>query len=376
MIPLRTLPATLARAARTSPTQERLWPATWVLEVFVPMPSAVHRAFARLGVAAAALVLLLAAPTALAQVKAVDWGARAAPGAMSPESYDPARPYADYGNNYDPRTDPRHPLKNPDVDPGAAWNRPAGANLPDSSPGVVTGNVDWNWGEQYFDAEFDVALIVRNGCKTPQPVRLFVNDLPYLTLPTSLVLPPGQSRVLGKVRLPPEPPPPLRLGLPGEPGWGHVNFQYPKVVVYPPPKIHQPNFVPITGTVVAWHPWSPAAGSECLPARDTYTVGGHIHFRPPPPMGEAGGPERIASPTACQVYWNTGLPPPQLTPDEDCTEAFRGFAQTLVERVLAPYVYNAPEAWAWLPGPAEISLAALDELLGWKRRADSQVGRP
>lgn len=170
--------------------------------------------------AALAAALALLASVAEAQVKAANWGDRAPAGATSPSNYDPARPYAEYGGNYDPVTDPNHPLKNPEVDPGSAWNRPPNGNLPDSSPGVFTNATDWNWGEQYFDGQFDVVLVIRNHCSSPQPVRLFINDLPYLSLPESLTVAPGETRVLGKVKLPPEPPPPLRLGLPGEPGWG------------------------------------------------------------------------------------------------------------------------------------------------------------
>lgn len=325
--------------------------------------------------AALAAALALLASVAEAQVKAANWGDRAPAGATSPSNYDPARPYAEYGGNYDPVTDPNHPLKNPEVDPGSAWNRPPNGNLPDSSPGVFTNATDWNWGEQYFDGQFDVVLVIRNHCSSPQPVRLFINDLPYLSLPESLTVAPGETRVLGKVKLPPEPPPPLRLGLPGEPGWGHVDFKYPTVVTYPPPKIHQPNFVPIKGTVVAWHPWSPGAGSECVAARDTYNASGHIHWRPPRPPGESG-PEKIASPSACQVYWNIGLPPPQLAPGQDCTEAMRGYARVFVERVLPPYLFNDPPAWAWLPSTTEIGMLAIDELLRMKQRASAMMGVP
>ena len=123
---------------------------------------------------------------------------------------------------------------------------------------------------------------------------------------------------------------------------------------------HQPNFAKIEGTVVAWHPWAPT--DDCPPARHTYTVGGHIHFRPPPPPG-GGGPERLAETDACEFWWLVGEPPGNLG-EQDCTEKMRGLARRFLERIVAPYVQNAPEQWAWLPALGSVDQMSIPQLLG------------
>ncbi|MGR8949327.1 MAG: hypothetical protein ACU84Q_14880, partial [Gammaproteobacteria bacterium] len=202
-----------------------------------------------------------------------DWSDKPPPEGWSSDAYSPTATSPDFSEEYEPEysdgsynsfEDPYHPLKNPDKDPGPDWNRPHGANMPDNSPGVVTVNGDWDWGEKYFESEFESALIITNNCSTPQPVKLTIDNLPYLTLPEKVLVPPGQTPVKAKIKMPPTPPLPIRLGLPGEPDprWGHVQF--PPFVVppgQPPPKLHQPNFTQINGTVTAWHPWMPASAN-------------------------------------------------------------------------------------------------------------------
>ena len=104
------------------------------------------------------------------------------PDAVAPDFPDGYRP-PDGDGPYNSWTDPYHPLKNPDKDPGAAWDRPPGANLPDNSPGVLTSTTDWPWGEKYYASEFDASLVITNNCDTPQPVKITIDNLPYLTLP-------------------------------------------------------------------------------------------------------------------------------------------------------------------------------------------------
>lgn len=313
-----------------------------------------------------------------------DWSDTTPPAGWSREAYAPDRATPAFGadldpagigpdGRYDPYFDPRHPLKDPAHDPGEAWDRTPQGGARDGSPGVQAARADWEWGERYFDDRFDVTLIVTNRCNSPQPVRIFVHDLPYLSLPAAITVPPGETRVTGRVVLPPEPPPPLRLGLPGEPGWGHVQFPPFIPVGFPPPKLHQPNFTPIAGSVVTWHPWAPADGGVCLPERQTYVVSGHIHFRPPPPSAGSGGPEKIAAPSLCQVYWNIGVPPAQYA-GEDCTAEMRTLAKAYRERVLDTYALNAPEDWGWLPSLTDLDGFDVPRLLDMKAQADRLVG--
>lgn len=330
---------------------------------------------------------LLLPPLHAADAGRANWSPARPPAGYSPDAYSPDKVKPDFAPDadpargidaYNPYTDPLHPTKNPDIDPGAGWDFDPAKPPADQSPGVRTSRTDWDWGERYFDAEFDATLLITNNCKSPQPVTVFVYDLPYLSLPNRLVVPPGQTPVVGKVKLPPEPPPPLRLGLPGEPGWGHVDFGKilgpNPVLPFPPPKLHQPNFVPIAGRVVTWHPWAPASGDDCHAKRQTYEVSGHIHFRPPPPPG-GGGPEKILAPGPCAVYWNIGVPPTQLG-DLDCTAEMRMLATHFRERVLVPYVLNAPDEWLWLPAVTALQGMAIPELLDMKARASALMGVP
>ncbi len=330
--------------------------------------------------------MLLGGNVAAAGVQPRDWDGDKAPPEGVAEAYSPDAVAPDFPDGYRPPdgdgpynswTDPYHPLKNPDKDPGAAWDRPPGANLPDNSPGVLTSTTDWPWGEKYYASEFDASLVVTNNCDTPQPVKITIDNLPYLTLPESVIVPKGQTVITGKVKLPPEPPPPIRLGLPGEPGWGHVEF--PPIIVppgMPPPKLHQPNFAEIKGTVVTWHPWVPSGGgAECYPKRQTYEASGHIHFRPPPPDGGDGGPQRIATPDVCEVWWNIGVPPAQWD-GEDCTRKIRELARRYIDLVLAPYILNAPEEWLWLPEAGAVDTMSIEDLIAVKVRADTLLGLP
>lgn len=314
-----------------------------------------------------------------------NWSPSRPPPGYSPDAYSPDKIKPDFAPDanpgagigaYNPYTDPQHPTKNPNVDPGSGWDFTPVKQPADQSPGVRSSSADWEWGERYFDSEFDAALIITNNCKSPQPVSIFIYDLPYLSLPPRLTVPPGQTRVIGKVKLPPEPPPPIRLGLPGEPGWGHVDFGKVlgpnPVLPYPPPKLHQPNFVEIKGRVVTWHPWAPASGDNCFAKRQTYNVSGHIHFRPPAPKA-GGGPEKLAAPTACQVYWNTGVPPPQLN-NKDCTAEMRELAVSFRERVLPAYVLNSPQDWLWLPSADALKAMRIPELLAMKAQASAIMG--
>lgn len=264
----------------------------------------------------------------------------------------------------------------PDVDKnGNLIKKKVPVKPADGGPSVQKSSADVDWGERYYDAQFDQPLIVTNKCTTPQPVTITVNDLPYLTFPSSNIeVQPGETTVTGKVKLPPEPDPPINLGMPGAPGWGHVDFGpiFIPPGQFPPPQLHQPHFAQVEGSIEVWHPWAPAGSNECLPNLVTYTVTGHIHFRPPPPDG-GGGPEKLATPHVCEVYWNIGEPPPQYK-GEDCTEIFNELAKRFRNDVLPSYVMNAPNEWGWLPGESDIENMSTKDLLNIKTRAESVMG--
>lgn len=278
------------------------------------------------------------------------------------------------GADYDAMEDPNHPLRDPTKDPGEGWegNHGRGTNY----TSVKSAKGEWPWGERYFDGKFGAPLEIENECTEPQPVGIFIKDLPYLTMPKLITVPNGKTNVMGKVQLPPEPDPPINLGLPGSPGWGHVDFG--PIIVPPgglPFKLHQPHFGKIEGTVVVWHPWDPTVGVGvgCVAVRKTYTVTGHIHFRPPPPKGSGGGPEEIAKTDECQFYWLIGKPPVHLG-DKDCTGEMRELAVNFRERILTPYVLNAPEEWEWLPSSSAILQMVIPDLLAMKAHAEAVTG--
>ena len=332
------------------------------------------------------LVLGLAlAEYALAETKVSDWSAEPPPEGWAEDAYSPKEAAPNFGDDYQPGAagdynayeDPYHPLKNPNKDPGEEWNRKNRQNMPDDSPGVRVVVGDWDWGEKYFESEFESALIITNNCLTPQPVKIDKDNLPYLTIPENVVVPPGQTPIKAKIKLPPEPPMPILTGIPGEPKpqWGHVPI--PPFVVppgQPPPKIHQPNFTQINGTVTAWHPWAPSDGN-CYPKRTVYKTVGHIHFRPPQPDPPDQGPSQLATPDVCEVYWNIGVPPAQLK-DEDCTQKIRELAAAFIDRVLPPYIQNSPESWLWLPDGGALEQMGIQQLLGMKARASALMGTP
>jgi hypothetical protein len=378
--------------------------------------------------------LLYAAGSAGDHIK--NWSGDKAPKGWNNDAYSPNSASPEYGDEfnpdgskktddggttptYDPFADEHHPLKNPDGPPPREWlyeQEPVDADYdgkpdvdadgkpvtqdrevtvdkdgdgkpdldkdgneikqkvpvtPADGSQVQRGTADIDWGERYFDQTMIQPVVITNNCRTPQPVYLTVIDLPFLTLPEMVTVPPKVSNIKGKIKLPPEPPPPLRLGLPGEPGWGHVAFgDFFVPAGQPPPKIHQPNFAQVSGSIEAWHPWAPAGDSKCYAKLTTYTVTGHIHFRPPAPPK---GPEKLATPDVCEVYWKTGEPPAQLG-DKDCTEKFRELATQFITAFLDPYIQNAPEEWSWLPSTADIQQMSMDQLLAMKKHAEAIMG--
>jgi len=320
------------------------------------------------------VLLALGLASALAVAPATVWGRPDAGDAPGPRPhYDPAR--QEFGG-YDVLADPNHPLKNGDRDPGEKWEGPSRRY---QEPGLSAKNkADWDWGELYYDGSYATELVIKNACKSEQTVSIFPR-VAYLDIPYTVTVP-GESEVSlqATVVTPPAPPPPLLTGQPDEPVWGWVKpppippFQPLAVDRY---EFHQPNFLTVEGSVVAWHPWT----RDCNPKRSTWTVAGHIHFRPPPPSADegGGGPEEIASEDPCAVYWRLGERPAQLKNDaaESCTAVMRGLAIDYRERILAPHVERSPDAWRWLPGLEEIQSMTVLELLALKARGDELLAR-
>lgn len=317
-----------------------------------------------------------------AQSESTNWSDRTPPDGWSEDAYDPASTQPSFGNEftgnpdepYDSYADPFHPLKNPNKDPGTDWERQPGNNMEDRSPGAHASKVDWDWGERYFQQQFPVLLNIKNHCASAQSVSIFTTDLSYLEFPKQVTVPPGKRGldIKGKVTLPKAPIP---SGVPGEPpmGWVDIDPGYIPPGM-PPPEVHQPNFVSLSGSLVVWHPWSPdLGGKDCLPARTTYNVGGHMHWRPPEPEEEDAGPSRLATTHPCVVYWNTGERPPQASAGE-CTEKIRGLARHYIDKVLPSYRSNAPKEWAWLVKFGDVNTKSAVQLVEMKRRASAITG--
>lgn len=299
-------------------------------------------------------------------------------GGAPPTPLDPTRPMpSDYRGDAPGEAawdDPNHPLKG-NEDPGSAWDA---SNLDRwhgdhrETPPIRNGTGDWDWGELFFDRTYSGTLLVKNRCPQPQVVSVTVHDLPYLRDVPARVDVPGSDTVKVPVEIvtPPEPDPPVNPTPfdPTAPGFGWVEPPDlpPRPNPFDPtaPEWHQPNFVPVEGRVVLWHPWKGA----CTPRRVTYRAAGHIHWEPPPDGAPDRGPEEIAKPDPCAVHWNTGQPPPDLG-GRDCTEAFRGFAVAFREKVLRPRAEEDPAAWEWLPSTAELQRMSSDQLLAFRERA-------
>ncbi len=352
-----------------------------------------------------------------------NWSGNTPPEGWAEKAYSPNNMTPDYGSGFNPDgspvtepaegeeaaqppspydafKDPFHPLKNPTAPPkewveqevdvdedgdgqpdldadGNKKKKTVGVIPKDQSPPVRRSHADVDWGERYYGSQFDQYLFITNKCGSEQPVQITVTGInTYVNFPKTVMVSAGETKkVTGKVKLPEEPSPPINIGMPGAPGWGWVQYDPPPPgQPYPLPKMHQPNFVQVEGEIETWHPWAPGSSGDegdCLPKLTTFTVTGHIHFRPPPPEG--GGPSQLATPDVCEVYWLLGVPPAQLG-DTDCTEKMRELASHFVAKILVPYIQNAPDEWLWLPDAGQVQQMSISELLALKARADSLMG--
>ena len=238
---------------------------------------------------------------------------------------DPTSPVWD--PKYDPKSDRDHPVKDPKRDPGADTR---GFGLDIGAADVTHRAGDWPWGELFYGKEYPATLKITNDCRGTETVSIFVNGLPYLSVPTSVTVPGKSSKDVPVTIKTPPPPMPMLTGLPDE------------------PKMDPNAFTDIQGNVVVWHPWA----GKCLPKRTQYSASGHIHYdppKPPPSDPDAKLPEKIAGAGACQVWWNTGQRPLQVKSEDECTARMQTLAAEYRSRVLQGHVDRAPGAWQWLP---------------------------
>ncbi|RLA43707.1 MAG: hypothetical protein DRR04_08750 [Gammaproteobacteria bacterium] len=286
------------------------------------------------------------------------------PDKAAPEGYDGGEDNIPYEAYYDSS----HPLKNPDKDPGKEWERKNKQAHADGSFGALAASVDWDWRERYFNETFIVILHVTNRCKSEQPTSIFVSNVPGLTFPRQVTVPPGEDGldVTGRVTLP---SPPIPTGAPGEPPMGHVIW--PPFFVAPgqtPP--HQPNAVAIGGEIVAWHPEAmDIDGKFCHATRITYKPGGHIHWRPPNDGGDTG-PSELAKTDPCTVWWNIGEQPDNAS-EQECRPKMRILAVHFMEKILPPFIEHAPGDWAWLKEFGNPRNKSIAELLAMKSQASN-----
>ena len=120
----------------------------------------------------------------------------------------------------------------------------------DGSPPLTSSQAQWLWDELYYGKEYPSKLAIKNWCPGNQQVYIFINGLPYLTMPSSVLVPGnGELEVSAMITAPPEPPMPPMIAGANPPGWGWV--EPPTIINVAPdsPMFHQPNFVDITGNV-------------------------------------------------------------------------------------------------------------------------------
>ena len=250
-----------------------------------------------------------------------------------------------------PGNNPNHPLKDPAKDPGPNPGQlPEEQRSSDGSPGIMYSDGDWRWGELLYGKTYPTKLTIRNECWSDESVGIFVTNLPYVTLPSSVTVPAKSTLdVPINIVTPPEP----NLVLTG-------REQIPLHGI----------FGTVEGEIVVWHPWR--FDPSCLPNRESYKATGHIHYDLTPPPAPPS-PEKTAGAGPCQVWWNTGERPPQVKSEEECTDPLRQLASAYRSRVLQSQVERAPSEWGWLPSVEQIAQMSIEECLGMKAKAQAQL---
>lgn len=258
---------------------------------------------------------------------------------------------------------------------------------------------DWNWGELLYGGTYTTSLRVTNNCKSPQGVFFYVSDpffertdrvdgwsvkrLEWLKPP--LVNGRAQRDVQPGAKLPLSARAMLSIPKPGclAVPFGGAGSRAPTTcatvvrpgvtefdvtIVTPPPPdlsglIPPPGFDPksifdeIAGQLVVYSKGQPPA---CMPSREEYVPGGHVHLDPNPKSKSESGPR-------CRDWWDREQKPRGLT--RDCTGEIRDLALTYVRTTLQPLVEKNPAAWRWLPSPEQILTMSVEDLIAMKVRS-------
>lgn len=258
---------------------------------------------------------------------------------------------------------------------------------------------DWNWGELLYGGTYTTTLSVKNNCRVPQGVFFYVSD-PFFPrtdrqdgksiqriewLRPPLVNGRAQRDVAPGSKMPVSARAMLSIPKPGclAVPFGGAGSRTPTTcaavvppgvtdfdvtIVTPPPPdlssfIPPPGFDPaslfdeIAGQLVVYSRGQPPA---CMPSREEYLPGGHVHLDPNPKGKGDGGPR-------CRDWWDREEKPRGLT--RDCTGEIRDLALTYVRTTLQPLIAKNPAAWSWLPTPEQILKMSIDELIAMKIRS-------
>jgi hypothetical protein len=197
---------------------------------------------------------------------------------------------------------------------------------------------EWHWGELLYGKTYATKLTIENGCEGTEDVTITRVNLPYLSLPDRVSVPPGTLDVDAIITTPPPP------NIPAQP--------------FPPP---HGLWTQVNGLVDIHHAFT--APPKCYENKKVYWVTGHIHYDPDPP------PPLLDVPP-CEAYWKLHRKPPDAL---NCEEEMRDLALEQLD-ILGPLAEDCPEQWSWLPTREEIGAMSENELLAFKERADGQLG--
>lgn len=206
----------------------------------------------------------------------------------------------------------------------------------------ASGNADWNFGQVYRGATYNVNFPLTNACRIGQTVTITYPPSMDLTGPVTVDVPAKSTVEVPLVLKIPElniPPGPIPIG---------TNFMC----------------TPIDGQITMVHPevkrveTTPAGKYTyvCHGMKQTYSISmhEHIHDAPDPPGGGGGGgkPDKKKKTNTCDIYWSTGEFEPDkdhLTP-ESCKSDIEELAFQMLTQDIAPLEKeHDPGLFAWLP---------------------------